>query len=705
MADRVGQQLDNYRLVRLLGAGGFGEVYLAEHLYRTTQPPVAIKILPPLAQDDLRGFLTEARTFRLKHPNIIQVLDFGVEGRTPFIVMEYASNGTLRQLHPKGTRVPLASIVSYVKQVASALQYAHDERLVHRDVKPENMLIGAQNQVLLSDFGIATIAHGSASQSVEVMAGTIPYMAPEQTQGHPRPASDQYALGVVVYEWLCGDRPFHGTLTEIAVQHAMVPPPLLPEKVPTISPDVEQVVMTALAKDPKQRFGSVLAFANALEQASQPKRPGPVPVVPVPETTDTSQFQPSTGIATPIIPVSQQATVDELPADTSLRQTVSEVSADTPGQLHDRTPWSGNEMSTPLVIPTPGPSPQQDGIAVVQPARRGISRRKIVVGLAGLAVVGVAGGGLALLARSQQSSGPAAPLYTYRGHSDSVNAVAWSPDGKRIASGSDDNTVQVWDAANGGHVYTYSGHSNSVEAVVWSPDGKRIASGGGDVVAGHDFTVQVWDAANGGHVYTYSGHSGVVNAVAWSPDGRRIASGSSDKTVQVWDAADGGHVFTYRGHSDSVNAVAWSPDGKRIASGSVDHTVQVWDAANGGHMYTYRGHSDSVNAVAWSPDGKRIASGSDDHTVQVWNAVAGGNVYIYSGHADGVTAVAWSPDGKRITSGSNDKTVQVWDATNGGHVYTYRGHANFVRAVAWSTDGRSIASGSADKSVQVWQAP
>src|SRR5712691_18622 len=319
MADRIGQQLDNYRLTRLLGAGGFGQVYLAEHLYRPTQ--VAIKILPQLAQDDLHNFLIEARTFRLKHPNIVQVLDFGVEGRIPFIVMEYAPNGTLRQRHPKGTRVLLPTIVSYVKQVASALQYAHDERLVHRDVKPENMLIGVQNHVLLSDFGIATIAHGTASQSVEAMAGTIPYMAPEQIQGHPHSASDQYSLGVVVYEGLCGDRPFHGTLTEVAVQHVTMPPPSLREKVPTISPDVEQVVLTALAKDPKQRFGSVLAFATALEQASQVKRPEPEPepVVPVSETTDTNQSQQPAEMAppAPVIPSSQQVIVSEGAADTS----------------------------------------------------------------------------------------------------------------------------------------------------------------------------------------------------------------------------------------------------------------------------------------------------------------------------------------------------------------------------------------------------
>ncbi len=348
MADRIGQQLDNYRLTRLLGAGGFGEVYLAEHLYRTTQ--VAIKILPQLAQDDLHSFLIEARTFRLKHPNIVQVLDFGVEGRTPFIVMEYAPNGTLRQRHPKGTRVLLPTIVSYVKQVASALQYAHDERLVHRDVKPENMLIGVQNQVLLSDFGIATIAHGTASQSVEAMAGTIPYMAPEQIQGHPRSASDQYSLGVVVYQWLCGDYPFHGTLTEVAMQHATMPPPSLREKVPAISPDVEQVVMTALAKDPKQRFGSMLAFATALEQASQAKRPEPEPepVVPVSETTDINQSQQPTEMATPVpvIPFSQQVTVDE-------------VSADTPAQPHTILPLSGavETIVPPITTPESTPAP------------------------------------------------------------------------------------------------------------------------------------------------------------------------------------------------------------------------------------------------------------------------------------------------------------------------------------------------------------
>lgn len=273
MADRVGQQLGNYRLVRLIGSGGFADVYLGEHVYLNT--PVAVKILQAkVADDDLQGFLNEARTIaHLVHPHIVRVMDFGVQDEIPFLVMDYASNGTLRKLHPKGTQLPLSTIVSYVRQVAFALQYAHDEKFIHRDIKPENMLLGRRTEVLLSDFGIALIAQSSRYQNTRDVAGTVAYMAPEQIQGKPRPPSDQYSLAVVVYEWLSGDRPFHGSFTELCAQHLFAPPPSLREKTPTISLDVEQVVQTALSKEPQQRFKSVLAFANALEQASRPEQP------------------------------------------------------------------------------------------------------------------------------------------------------------------------------------------------------------------------------------------------------------------------------------------------------------------------------------------------------------------------------------------------------------------------------------------------
>src|SRR5579863_3376514 len=271
MQANAGRQLGNYTLLRLLGHGGFANVYLGEHIYLKTQ--AAIKVLQlQLGDEEKDQFINEARTIaHLVHPRIIRVLDFGVQDYTPYLVMDYAPNGTLRQRHALGTRVPLATIVSYVKQVASALQYAHDQHFIHRDVKPGNMLVGRHDEILLSDFGTALIAHSSASQDTADTVGTVAYMAPEQIAGKPRPATDQYALGIVVYEWLSGEHPFRGSLQEIIAQQMAATPPPLHARFPDISPDVEEAVMMALAKDPYQRFDNVEAFAHALEEAERSK--------------------------------------------------------------------------------------------------------------------------------------------------------------------------------------------------------------------------------------------------------------------------------------------------------------------------------------------------------------------------------------------------------------------------------------------------
>jgi serine/threonine protein kinase len=221
------------------------------------------------SQDDMDSFLKEAQTIaRLSHPNIVRVLDFGLDQETPFLAMDYAPNGTLRQRHPRGVPVPLATIVPYVKQIADALQYAHDEHFIHRDIKPENMLVGRRNEILLSDFGIALVAQSSRYEGTQDVIGTVAYMSPEQIQGKPRPASDQYSLGIVVYEWLTGDRPFRGTFTEMCTQHMFAEPAPLEAKLSNIPPELAKVVMKALAKDPKNRFPRIQLFAQALEEVA-----------------------------------------------------------------------------------------------------------------------------------------------------------------------------------------------------------------------------------------------------------------------------------------------------------------------------------------------------------------------------------------------------------------------------------------------------
>jgi serine/threonine protein kinase len=267
--NRIGQVLlGKYRIIRYLGEGGFARVYQAEHIH-LHQRFVAIKMLTTRFTDEyIKQFHEEAQVLaHLNHPGIIHLLDYDVEGRTPFIVMQYAPNGSLRQHVRREQRLPLPTVVSYAGQIAAALQFAHDHHLIHRDVKPENLLLGQQNELLLGDFGIAQLTRSMRTRSIVDVSGTATYMAPEQFQGKPTRASDQYALGIMVYEWLTGRPPFLGNFFQLASQHIQTAVPPLRQYSFMIPQLVEEVVQRALTKDPKDRFGCVAEFAHTLESA------------------------------------------------------------------------------------------------------------------------------------------------------------------------------------------------------------------------------------------------------------------------------------------------------------------------------------------------------------------------------------------------------------------------------------------------------
>jgi len=293
-------------------------------------------------------------------------------------------------------------------------------------------------------------------------------------------------------------------------------------------------------------------------------------------------------------------------------------------------------------------------------------------------------------------------VMTFRGHSDGVIAMAISPDGKRIVSGSDDKTIKIWDSASGDELMTLRGHDDWISSVAFSPDGKRIISGSADN------TVKVWDSATGAELMTLRGHIDDVYGIAISPDGKRIVSGSIDKTIRVWNATNGDELMTIRGHHRQIGPVLFSPDGRKIISGSLDWTVQtqsikVWDAATGAELMTLSGHDYHwINSIDISPDGKQIVSGGSDSIIKVWDLTTGSEIMTIRGHKLAVTEVAFSPDGKRIVSGSKDGTIKVWDVSTGTELMTLLGHRDGVSSVAFSPDSMHIISSSGDKTIKVW---
>jgi WD40 repeat protein len=300
------------------------------------------------------------------------------------------------------------------------------------------------------------------------------------------------------------------------------------------------------------------------------------------------------------------------------------------------------------------------------------------------------------LVRVWNADGTGRPLILH-GHEDAVFSAGFSPDGRRIVSASGDRTVRVWNADGTGQPLILRGHELGIWFAAFSPDGRRIVS------ASDDKTVRVWNADGTGQPLILRGHEDIVGSALWSPDGRRIVSASFDKTVRVWNADGTGQPLVLHGHDSGVWQAAFSPDGRRIVSASSDKTVRIWNADGTGQPLVLRGHDDMVVSAAFSADGRRIASGSDDKTVRVWNADGTGQPLVLRGH-DLMVRAAFSPDGRRIVSASFDKSVRVWDIDGTGQPLVLRGHDMGIWFAAFSPDGRRIVSSSSDKTVRVWNA-
>jgi eukaryotic-like serine/threonine-protein kinase len=678
MQSYLDQELGNYRLIRLLDRGGFADVYLGEHMHLGTQAAIKVHHVH-VEEADLERFEQEARTIaHLSHPHIVHVLDYGVQDKVPYLVMEYAPRGTLRDLHPAGTMVPLETIVQYVKQIAAALQYAHDQQLVHRDVKPENMLLDAQDRLLLSDFGIAIRAHTTRSLGTQDAIGTVAYMAPEQLRKKARPASDQYALATIVYEWLCGAPPFDGLPIQVALQHIAEPIPSLRAKRPDLPRGVEQVLQRALSKEPEQRFLNVQAFADALEQAARGVEFEELPAEPVPVVL----------VSEKPLREKTERVGEQRGSFQSSRRTLLKLGIGAGGVL--ALAVGSFQLANHLAQPVPLLSTKPAGVARKEP----VSTPKVA-----------------------STPIPETKPTVEPGTKFAMRGVAWSPDSKLYATGDVSGNIKVWQQA---WAQQWQATVPKIWSLVWSPANsgqQRLA------IASDDGKVRILDALSGQKLLTYQGHGGAsVLSLAWSPEGHGIASGDISGQIQVWDPDSGSIKFTFT-QAAPVTDLAWGGLYLVAAGAQPGQEFDVWDAGAVVIAFTftnsYSQPGGALTATGWSANGTYLVMGDAKGNISLFSDTnCSCWTYTKSLHAHNgqINAISWAPDNKTFATAGDDGTVQTWKTIQTGQTgsminesvqhqqtYTNPNHRN-VLSVAWSPDGKYLLFEDDASNVRIWQA-
>ena len=651
-----GRRIGAYRLVRELGRGGMGAVWLATRADEEFQQTAAIKLLKRGTDTDevLRRFRAERQILaQLQHPGIARLLDGGVTADgLPFFVMEFVDGERLTAYATKN-KLSLAARLQLFRKVCAAVQFAHQNLIVHRDLKPANILVSPEGEPKLLDFGIAKLLAPGEDDWEATLAGrerlTPAYASPEQVLGEPiTTTSDVYSLGILLYELLCerpphsfsAERPSPAELSRVICESEPPRPSLTAsaEVRRVLRGDLDTIILRAMAKTPARRYESVEQFSTDIRRYQEG-----LPVRARKDTLGyrTSKFLRRNKLAVAVASLAAMALVGGIVSTTIQRNRADRLRVRAEkGEDSNRLLLYAAQMSLAYqawetanvgqaldLLGAQRPSPGQEDL-------RGFEWY-LLWHLAH--------------ERSRPLHGPTA----------AVHAVVFSRDGAKVAaesSGTLGSSAYVWDAASGVLINSFKiGSVNAHARMDFTPEGNGLVTGD------DDGSVKSWRIADGKLIRSFVEHKRAIWCVTFSPDGRIIATASYDGTAKLWNFETGEELRSLSGHTDAVTSLAFSPDGEIVATASRDNTAKLWNALTGKEVVTLRGHTWWVLDLAFSPDGRTLATTGSDGDVRLWDTSQYRQTGLIPGDGSTVNAVEFSPDGKILAIAGRHNTVNLYE--------------------------------------------